>query len=64
MYISSSCLTGSEIKDQGFTRPRALLLVPFKNSAYEIVKLIIELAPKIQQVSLHSLFIKTGKSRK
>lgn len=31
-------------------RPKILILVPFRNTALEVVKLILQLAPKLQQV--------------
>ncbi|PRP80578.1 digestive organ expansion factor [Planoprotostelium fungivorum] len=34
------------LKDQGFTRPSVLILCPFRNSALEIVREIIEITPE------------------
>lgn len=39
----------STVSDQGFTRPKVLILVPFRQSALELVQLIMRLAPKLQQ---------------
>ena len=39
-----------EIRDQGFTRPTVLILVPFRNAAFEIVNKLIELSGTKQQV--------------
>jgi len=38
-----------EFKDQGFTRPKVLLLLPFRNCALEAVRLLVSLAPKLEQ---------------
>ncbi|KAJ1971393.1 rRNA-binding ribosome biosynthesis protein utp25 [Dimargaris xerosporica] len=35
-----------EMRDQGFTRPKALILVPFRSAAYKIIQLILHLANK------------------
>ncbi|KAI9094703.1 digestive organ expansion factor, partial [Phlyctochytrium arcticum] len=40
---------GEEWRDQGFTRPKVLILAPFKNNALEIVNLLIELSGSTQQ---------------
>ena len=37
-------------KDQGFARPRILILLPFKNHAYELVKALIDVSGTSQQV--------------
>ncbi|KAL6080019.1 rRNA-binding ribosome biosynthesis protein utp25 [Balamuthia mandrillaris] len=37
-----------EKRDQGFTRPKVLILVPFRNAALDIVKTLLKLTPKIQ----------------
>ncbi len=39
----------SEIKDQGYTRPRVLILFPFRNAAVEFVDQLIKLCPKSMQ---------------
>lgn len=31
----------NNVKDQGFTRPKVLILTPFKHMAYEIIEMII-----------------------
>lgn len=33
-------------RDQGFTRPKALLLLPMRNTAYQVVKRLVALAQK------------------
>ena len=38
-----------ELRDQGFSRPRVLILVPFRQSAVECVHLLLSLAPKAQK---------------
>lgn len=38
-----------ELRDQGFSRPRVLILVPFRQSAVECVRLLLSLAPKAQK---------------
>jgi len=35
-------------RDQGFTRPKVLIVVPFRSTAYRLVELLIKLAPKLQ----------------
>lgn len=39
----------TEVRDQGFTRPKVLILVPFRNAAFEIVNLLIKLSGSTQQ---------------
>ena len=41
----------SEIRDQGFTRPKVLILLPFRNSAMHLVEILIKLSGTDQQVS-------------
>lgn len=38
-----------EFRDQGFTRPKALILLPTRNAAYELVELLIKLSGCDQQ---------------
>ncbi|KAJ3290825.1 hypothetical protein HK104_006505 [Borealophlyctis nickersoniae] len=38
-----------ELRDQGFTRPKVLILLPFKNTALEVVKILIALSGTKQQ---------------
>lgn len=38
-----------EFKDQGFTRPKVLILLPSRNSCYEVVNLLIKLSGTDQQ---------------
>lgn len=38
-----------ELRDQGFTRPKALILMPTRNAAYELVELLIKLSGCDQQ---------------
>jgi U3 small nucleolar RNA-associated protein 25 len=35
-----------EYRDQGFTRPKVLVLLPFRNSALEFVELLLKIVPK------------------
>ncbi|KAJ3410687.1 hypothetical protein HDV05_003484 [Chytridiales sp. JEL 0842] len=35
---------GADLKDQGFTRPKVLILLPFKHTALEVVKMLITLS--------------------
>jgi hypothetical protein len=37
---------GDVPRDQGFTRPKVLLLLPMRNSAYQVVKRLVSLAQK------------------
>ena len=47
------------MRDQGLTRPRVLILVPFRNSALEIVKTFARiLIPEDQQMSHRKRFFK------
>ncbi|KNE54386.1 hypothetical protein AMAG_00361 [Allomyces macrogynus ATCC 38327] len=38
-----------DVRDQGFTRPKVLILAPFRSVAYEIVSLLVELSGTEQQ---------------
>ncbi|KAJ3034977.1 rRNA-binding ribosome biosynthesis protein utp25, partial [Rhizophlyctis rosea] len=38
-----------DIRDQGFTRPKVLILLPFRNTALEVVKMLIALSGTKQQ---------------
>eukprot|EP01083_Nonionella_stella_P195607 720421_1 len=42
---SEKSSTELECRDQGFTRPTVLFLVPFRNSAYRLVQLLLKLLP-------------------
>jgi len=44
----SDPLSNLEFRDQGFTRPKVLVLVPFRSSCFKITNLIIKLSPKVQ----------------
>ncbi|GJD09441.1 U3 small nucleolar RNA-associated protein 25 [Galdieria sulphuraria] len=39
----SSLLSSERLKDQGFTRPRVLILLPMRNVAYDVVSMLLEL---------------------
>ncbi|GJQ14881.1 hypothetical protein GpartN1_g6672.t1 [Galdieria partita] len=41
--MEPSCLLSEELKDQGFTRPRVLILLPMRNFAYDVVSMLLEL---------------------
>ncbi|KAJ2677945.1 rRNA-binding ribosome biosynthesis protein utp25 [Coemansia spiralis] len=40
-----------ELRDRGFTRPRVLILLPFRNSAYNVVKKLLKLASAEQELN-------------
>ncbi|ODQ67287.1 DUF1253-domain-containing protein [Nadsonia fulvescens var. elongata DSM 6958] len=40
---------GDEVRDQGFTRPKVLILLPTKNACYEVMNTIISLSGTDQQ---------------
>lgn len=42
-------LTYSEVKDSSFTRPKVLILLPFRSAALKVVKLIYQLSGCEQQ---------------
>lgn len=46
LFLSSS----QEFRDQGFTRPKVLIVVPLRNSAYRIVSVITSLLAASEQV--------------
>lgn len=48
-FLKNTEFTCRELRDQGFTRARVLILLPFKHSALEVVQTIIKLSPKVQQ---------------
>ncbi|KAI8810126.1 digestive organ expansion factor-like protein [Cladochytrium replicatum] len=39
----------SDCQDQGFTRPRVLILLPFKNSAFDVINTLVTLSGSKQQ---------------
>ncbi|GEQ68278.1 hypothetical protein JCM33374_g1945 [Metschnikowia sp. JCM 33374] len=41
--------TEPELRDQGFTRPKALILLPTRNAAYEVVEQLIRMSGSDQQ---------------
>ena len=43
-----------EFRDQGFTRPKVLILLPFKNSAKELVDQMIEMVTGGDEVQVFS----------
>ncbi|KAI8867055.1 DUF1253-domain-containing protein [Ramicandelaber brevisporus] len=51
-----SSATTAEYRDQGFTRPRVLILVPYKNSAFDIVRHMIPLSGTDQQENKKRFF--------
>ncbi|KAJ2848896.1 rRNA-binding ribosome biosynthesis protein utp25 [Coemansia erecta] len=44
-----------ELRDRGFTRPRVLILTPFRNSAYKVVEKILKLSSADQEINLARL---------
>lgn len=64
MFIPSLIQSSSsELRDQGFTRPRVLILAPFKNTALEIGKTIIKLSGTSQQSNKKRFFEEFGISK-
>ncbi|RKO91155.1 digestive organ expansion factor, partial [Blyttiomyces helicus] len=49
-----------ELRDQGFTRPKVLILLPFKNNALEVVKMLIALSGSTQQDNKKRFFEEFG----
>lgn len=41
-----------EFRDQGFTRPKVLIVAPFKNDAYKFIKDIIQISGSTEQVNV------------
>ena len=41
----------NDFRDQGFSRPKVLILLPFKNNAFEVIKMLMALSGSSQQVS-------------
>ncbi|ODQ81510.1 hypothetical protein BABINDRAFT_159791 [Babjeviella inositovora NRRL Y-12698] len=44
MASGKTSIDPPEFRDQGYTRPKALILVPTRNKAYEIVEMLIQLS--------------------
>ncbi|KAI7833758.1 hypothetical protein BX661DRAFT_177487 [Kickxella alabastrina] len=44
-----------ELRDRGFTRPRVLIITPFRNTAHKIVQKILRLASADQEMNLSRL---------
>ena len=49
-----------DIRDQGFTRPKVLILVPFRNSAYKIIQNLIALAGTVQKENMKKFLEEYG----
>ncbi|CAG8777230.1 12821_t:CDS:2, partial [Funneliformis caledonium] len=49
-----------EIRDQGFTRPKVLILLPFRNSAMDLVEILIKLSGTDQQENRKRFFESFG----
>ncbi|CAI2162301.1 8557_t:CDS:10 [Funneliformis geosporum] len=49
-----------EIRDQGFTRPKVLILLPFRNSAMDLVEILIKLSGTDQQENRKRFFDSFG----
>ena len=43
LQVLSNAYWCSDVSDQGFTRPKILILLPFRQSAYSVINLIIQL---------------------
>lgn len=50
----------AEFRDQGFTRPKVLILLPFRNMALEVVKMLISLSGTTQQDNKKRFFDEFG----
>ncbi|KAJ3086507.1 hypothetical protein HK102_013019 [Quaeritorhiza haematococci] len=57
---SANSLDNDEFRDQGFTRPRVLILLPFRHTAFEVVKHIITLSGSSQQDNKKRFFDEFG----
>ncbi|GBB95965.1 hypothetical protein RclHR1_02650036 [Rhizophagus clarus] len=49
-----------EMRDQGFTRPKVLILLPFRNSAMNLAEILIKLSGKDQQENQKRFFESYG----
>ncbi len=43
-----------ECKDQGFTRPRVLIMAPMRNAAYKIVNALLRMLPESRRKNIHN----------
>ncbi|ESQ50816.1 hypothetical protein EUTSA_v10023137mg [Eutrema salsugineum] len=48
-------LSNGRFLDQGFTRPKVLILLPFRSIAFRVVKRLIQLTPESQRVNVEHL---------
>eukprot|EP01006_Ploeotia_vitrea_P039391 TRINITY_DN66345_c2_g1_i2.p1 TRINITY_DN66345_c2_g1~~TRINITY_DN66345_c2_g1_i2.p1 ORF type:complete len:735 (-),score=366.36 TRINITY_DN66345_c2_g1_i2:150-2273(-) len=46
---TTATAAAADYHDQGFTRPRVLIVAPFRNSAYRIIKVLLRLLPERQR---------------
>lgn len=53
-----------EFKDQGFTRPKVLILLPFRNSAYHVINYLIKLFSGTKQLNYFDKEIAKKKDEK
>lgn len=51
----------AEFKDQGFTRPKVLIVLPFRNSAYHVISYLIKLFAGTKQLTYFDKEIKKDK---
>ncbi|TPX31944.1 hypothetical protein SmJEL517_g04865 [Synchytrium microbalum] len=55
--------TQTDLRDQGFTRPKILILVPFRNSAYKIIHTLISLVGESQKENMKRFVDEYGPSK-
>ncbi|KAI8822997.1 digestive organ expansion factor [Fimicolochytrium jonesii] len=58
--LKSEAADDLDLRDQGFTRPKVLIIVPFKHTALEIVKMLIALSGTKQQDNKKRFFEEFG----
>lgn len=53
-----------EFKDQGFTRPKILILLPFRSSAYEVINYLVKLFSGTRQLNYFDKDFNNAKAKK